>query len=203
MSCMVTGLILAGGQGARIGGNKPSVELRGQPLLQWVVDAVERVADRIVFAIAPDQELPPLRCRVPAVTCEDMLPGRGPLTGILSGLQAAESDHVLAVPCDAPFLQPRLLEALLSMRHRMDAVVPVVDGHAQAVVAVYAKTCLTPIEFALNSGDLSMQALLRGLTVRYVQEDELRAFDPELRSFFNVNTPAQLEAAAASLADAC
>jgi len=196
---MVTALVLAGGRGKRIGGNKPGVELAGMSLLQWVVNAVEGIADRIVFSVAPDQELPPIQMRRPAVVCEDMLPGRGPLTGIFSGLQAANADHVLAVPCDAPFLQPELLRALWSQRHRYDAVIPVVDGHPQTLVAVYGRSCVTPIEIALNSGDLSMRTLLQGLSVRYMSEQELRLSDPELRSFKNVNSAAELAEAEQSL----
>jgi molybdopterin-guanine dinucleotide biosynthesis protein A len=197
---MVTGLILAGGFGTRIGGGKPQAELGGAPLLQWVVDAVEPVVDTLVFSVAPDQALPPVRCRVPALICEDLLPARGPLTGIFSGLKASSTGHALVVPCDAPFLQPDLLNLLLSHRHGFDAVVPVVRGRREPLVAVYGQTCVTPIEFALNSGDWSLQALLRDLSVRYVDEDELRAADRELRSFMNVNTPAELQAASDALA---
>jgi molybdopterin-guanine dinucleotide biosynthesis protein A len=196
---MATALILAGGRGTRIGGNKASVELAGASLLQWVVDAVETVADNIVFSIAPEQQLPPLRCKARAFLCEDLLPGRGPLTGIFSGLHATEDEYVIAVPCDAPFLQPELLRLLWSYRHRYDAVVPVVDGHYQALVAVYGSSCITPIEIALNSGDLSLRSVLRGLDVKYVFEHELRAVDPELRSFRNVNTAAELAEASKAL----
>jgi len=196
---MATALILAGGLGKRIGGNKAAVELAGAPLLQWVVDAVETVVDNIVFSIAPEQQLPPVRCKARAFLCEDVLPGRGPLTGIFSGLQATEDEHVLAVPCDAPFLQPELLKMLWSHRHRYDAVVPVVDGHYQTLVAVYGRSCITPIEIALNSGDLSMRSVLSDLDVRYVSEQELRAADPELRSFRNVNTAAELAEASKAL----
>lgn len=196
---MATALVLAGGRGVRIGGNKAAVELGGAPLLQWVVDAVETVADTIMFSIAPEQQLPPVRCRARAFLCEDLLPGRGPLTGIFSGLQATEDEHVLVVPCDAPFLQPELLKMLWSYRHRYDAVVPVVDDHYQTLVAVYGRSCITPMEIALNSGDLSMRSVLSGLDVRYVSERELRAADPELRSFRNVNSTAELAEAEKAL----
>jgi molybdopterin-guanine dinucleotide biosynthesis protein A len=200
---MATALILAGGHGKRMGGNKPGVELGGKPLLQWVVDAVETVADTIVFSIAPDQVLPMLKCTARALVCEDLLPDRGPLTGIFSGLQATRSEYAIAVPCDAPFLQPALLEMLWAERHGYDAVVPIVGGHHQTLVAVYNRTCIEPIEAALNSVDFSMRALLDGLKVRFVTEDEVRRSDPERRSFQNVNTPNELQAANDALAGAC
>jgi molybdenum cofactor guanylyltransferase len=192
---MVTAVVLAGGRGTRIGGNKPAVELGGVPLLQWAVDAVSAVADRIVFSVAPEQELPGIRCRLPAIICEDLLPGRGPLSGVYSGLQASEAEHVLVVPCDAPFVEPALLELLWENRCRKDAVIPVVGQRQQTLVAVYGRACARPMEAALNSGDLSMHALLRDVAVRYMPEDTLRTVDPELRSFSSVNTRAELDSA--------
>lgn len=192
---MVTAVVLAGGRGTRIGGNKPAVELGGVPLLQWAVDAVSAVADRIIFSVAPEQELPDIRCRLPAIICEDLLPGRGPLSGVYSGLQASEAEHALFVPCDAPFVEPALLELLWANRCRKDAVIPVVGQRQQTLVAVYGRTCANRMEAALNSGDLSMHALLRDVAVRYMPEDALRTVDPELRSFSSVNTRAELESA--------
>jgi molybdopterin-guanine dinucleotide biosynthesis protein A len=195
---MVTGLILAGGLGRRIGGEKAAAEPVAR-LLQWVV-SVEQVVSGLVFSVAPDQALPRIPCRVPALVCEDLLPARGPLTGIFSGLKASPTNHVIVVPCDAPFVQPDVLGLLLSLRHGFDAVVPVVGGRREPLIAVYAQSCVTPMEIALNSGDWSLQTLLRELNVRYVDEDELRTVDPHLRSFVNVNTPAELEAANNALA---
>jgi len=197
---MVTGLVLAGGLGSRIGGDKAGVELGGAPLLQWVVSALEHVVSGFVFSVAPDQSLPRMRFRAPALVCEDLLPARGPLAGIFSGLKASPTNHVLVVPCDAPFVQPEVLKLLVSLRHGFDAVVPVVGGRREPLIAAYAQSCVTPMEIALNSGDWSLQTLLPALHVRYVDEEELRAVDPHLRSFVNVNTPAELEAANSALA---
>lgn len=192
--------MLAGGSGVRIGGNKAARMLDGMPLLQWVIDAVQPLADRIVLSVAPDQVLPALRCRLPTLVCEDLLPGRGPLGGILSGMQASGGKHAFAVPCDAPFLQRALLEMLWDARHGYDAVVPVVGGRPQPLVAVYARSCIPPIEFVLNGADYSMQRLLRDVDVRYIAEDEVRRVDPQLVSFDNVNTSAQLARAREAIA---
>jgi molybdopterin-guanine dinucleotide biosynthesis protein A len=197
---MRTALVLAGGRGLRIGGNKAATKLDGMPLLQWVIDAVQPLADRVVLSIAPEQVLPTLRCRLPTLVCEDLLPGRGPLGGILSGMQAAGGAHAFTAPCDAPFLQRDLLELLWSARNGYDAVVPVVGGRPQPLVAVYGRSCITPIELALNGADYSMRRLLRDLAVRYVPEDDVRRADPELLSFNNVNTRTALARAERAIA---
>jgi molybdopterin-guanine dinucleotide biosynthesis protein A len=82
-----------------------------------------------------------------------------------------------------------------------DAVVPDVDGHLQPMLAVYrVAPCRAAIRAALARGDRRMISFLDDLRTRQISEDELRAVDPALRSFFNVNTPADLDTARSLLA---
>ncbi|MHB8375860.1 MAG: molybdenum cofactor guanylyltransferase [Dehalococcoidia bacterium] len=185
---MTTGVVLAGGAGWRIGGDKPSVVVAGRPLLQWVVDALEPVVSRIVLTIAPGQVLPPVETTLPVVVCEDLLPARGPLTGIYTGLSCARAPEVLVVPCDAPLIRPALLQLLLS-HTGFGAVVPEANGRLEAAFGVWSLRSTSAIVGALNGEQLSVRALLRQVDARIVGEDELRAVDPDLRSFCNVNTP--------------
>jgi molybdopterin-guanine dinucleotide biosynthesis protein A len=189
---MISGAVLAGGTGSRIGGAKPSRLLGGRTLAQWALDGVQRAAPMVMFAVAPDETPPDLDARVPVIVCEDLLPGRGPLAGIYTALRCSGADAVVVVPCDAPFVEPALLELLLAQRQGWDAVVPEAGGRLQTAFGVYTGRCLPALIEALNGGDLSVHALLSRLRVRVVPEADVRAVDPELRSFFNVNTEADL-----------
>jgi molybdopterin-guanine dinucleotide biosynthesis protein A len=189
---MISGVILAGGSGTRIGGDKASRLLGGRPLAQWTVDALERVAGEIIIAVAPGQPAPPIRARVPAVACFDLLPARGPLTGIYTGLEASHGDSILVAPCDTPFLEPALLELLVDHARGFDAAVPEANGRIHATIGVYARTCLPALVEALNGENLSLQAFLARVRTRIVRERDVRAADPGLRSFFNVNRLADL-----------
>lgn len=196
---MIEGVLLAGGMGTRIGGKKPDRLLGGRTLLQRALDALQQVAPHIILSIAPGQEHPVLDARVPVILCEDLLPSRGPLTGIYTGLQSSDAEAVLVVPCDAPFLDPAVLRMLLARRHGFDAVVPETGGRLHPAVGVYARSCLPPLVDALNSDNLSIRGLLANLRVDIVPEEDLRALDRQLRTFFNVNTAADLRRAAAML----
>jgi len=198
----MTGVILAGGQGVRIGGDKPQVKLGGRPLLQWAVDAMQHAVPRIVIAVAPGQQLPSLKSRVPVGVCEDLLPGRGPLSGIYTALRCADAGHVLAIPCDAPLIAPELLRLLLERRNGFDAVIPEAGGRLQTAIGVYARSSIHAMTEVLNSDDRSVRALLQRLDVNVVAEAEVRTADPELRSFVNVNTPQELDAVEALLSPA-
>ena len=185
---MTTGVVLAGGAGSRIGGDKPSVVVAGRPLLQWVVDALAPVVSRIVLTVAPGQTLPSIETALPLVVCEDLLPARGPLTGIYTGLSCARAPEVLVVPCDAPLIRPALLEHLLT-HTGATAVVPEADGRLQTAFGVWSQRSTSVLVGALNGEHLSVRAVLDQVDARIVGEDELRAADPDLRSFCNVNTP--------------
>lgn len=198
---MIAGLILAGGRGVRIGGNKPGVMLAGKPLLHWSMRALQQVVPHIVVAIAPGQELPHVCTKVPVTVCEDLLPGRGPLTGVFTGLRCSEAERILVAPCDAPLVQPDVLRMLLARRSRVDAVIPRVNGRLETAFGVYAESALPVLTEALNSDDLSMRSLVSRLDVEIVEEDELRAVDPDLLTFMNVNTHDDLERVALLLAE--
>lgn len=182
------GIILAGGQGVRMGGDKPGALLLGKPLLQWVIDAMQEVASPLILAVAPGQELPPLTSRVPLFVAEDLLPHRGPLSGVYTGLSYTNADHVLVAPCDAPLLRPALLRLLIHRRNGVDAVVPVAMGEPQPSVALYARSCLPALIEALNASDRSLRAFLSRITVDLVPQDLVREADPDLASFRNANT---------------
>ena len=75
------------------------------------------------------------------------------------------------------------------------AVVPVVDGYHQPLAAFYAKSALEAMRASMAAGDKSLRGMLQKLDVRYVNEAELRECDPQLRSFFDLDTPQDFLAA--------
>jgi molybdopterin-guanine dinucleotide biosynthesis protein A len=124
----------------------------------------------------------------------DRVPGAGPLAGMQAGFLAARFPLVWVVACDLPDVEPGL--GLLLARYAMgvDAAVPVVNGRAQGLCAVYDRGLEPRIEALLDAGERSVRRLLATIDVRYVTAEELKPVDPELRSFRNINTPADFEA---------
>jgi molybdopterin-guanine dinucleotide biosynthesis protein A len=125
----------------------------------------------------------------------DRYPGTGSLGGIFSGLDAASNGWTLVVACDMPFLNLSLLLRMMALTEDADAVVPVIDGRPEPTHALYSKACLPFIEPRLISGDLKISGFYDQVRVRYLPEEDVVALDPEFLSFFNVNTPEDLERA--------
>ena len=192
----VTGIILAGGGSSRLRRDKASEAVNGRPLLQWVADRLEQAAAEIVVVRAAGQRLPSIETRKPLKTAEDILPGRGPLAGIHSGLQSASQDLAIAVGCDMPLLCVPLLRRLCELAEGYDVVMPTREGQPQPLHAVYRRSCVEAIESELRAGRLKVISFLGAVRVRYVGDDEWARYDGEGLSFFNVNREEDLQRAA-------
>jgi molybdopterin-guanine dinucleotide biosynthesis protein A len=119
------------------------------------------------------------------------------LGGILSELSAAYSDWGLGVACDMPFLNIELLTYLNSLREWYEAVVPVLKSRPEPTHPLYSKKGLTHIEQRLKPNDLKISRFYQDVRVKYVPEEDIARIDPDFLSFFNVNTPGDLNRAQA------
>ena len=103
------------------------------------------------------------------------------LMGLYSGLRAVATPLATSTACDMPFVSITLLRALLDLADEYDAVVPVIGGRPEPLHAVYRTTCVPAIADALAAGRKRMVGFFDAVRVRYVAEDTLRTWDPELR----------------------
>ena len=182
-------VVLAGGASRRMGRDKRMLpwgtDADGRPrtLLQSVVDTLAAVADDVIVVAndRPDIE----RARV----VPDAIPGSGSLGGILSGIEAARHERVFVAAADMPFLNVALVRDLLGRLEGHDAVVPIVGGRPEPLHAVYGPAVAIAARRQIGRGQLKIALAFEGLDVVRVPEAELRALDPDLLSFRNVNTP--------------
>ena len=139
--------------------------------------------------------MPPLPCLGNIRVLTDMMPVKGPLVGIYTGLYESKTNYNLVVAGDMPFLNKDLLAYMLEIAHGYELVIPRVKGALEPLHAVYSRECLPPVKSMLDSGRYSVNELSGLSRARYVQEDEINRFDPLHLSFFNINTLADLEKA--------
>jgi molybdopterin-guanine dinucleotide biosynthesis protein A len=197
----LTGIVLAGGRSSRFGSDKASALLAGRPMLQWVISAAAQVCDPIVLVTAKPQDLPPLESPVELRHVTDRYPESGPLAGLVTGMAVAESELCFAASCDTPLLRPGLIAMLREAAPGHDVVCPEVDGYLQPLAAIYrVPLCLPLFEEHVRGGRLGLHDAFATLNVRVVSEAEVRATDPALDSFLNVNRPALIAEAEARLA---
>ena len=178
-----------------MGVDKRALPLRGISLLERVLVRVRPLSGRVV-TIGGDPILEPLG--VP--TLPDLYPGAKSMGGIATALAHAAATGgpeawLLCVACDMPFLEPSLLSYLAELIPGRDVVVPRVELGFEPLCAIYRATCLPGFQREIGAGNLRIFDVYKAVRVREVREEELRRLDPDLRSFFNVNRPADLEKA--------
>ena len=94
-----------------------------------------------------------------------------------------------------PFLDLKLLRYMILLSPGQDVVIPRVGGLTEPLHAIYSKRCLQPIERVLAGDGRRIIGFFSEVRVRYIEEQEVKLFDPQYLSFLNINTPADLEKA--------
>ena len=147
------GVILAGGRSSRMGESKAAMIFAGEPLLRRVVRRISGGVDD-TLVIGPDE----LKALVPGVqVIPDVVPGIGPLGGLYTALRSTTAARLFLVACDMPFVQPRLIRAMLAASIANRAAEAVILGtqsdrsRLQPLHAVYTSACLPVVERALVS----------------------------------------------------
>jgi molybdopterin-guanine dinucleotide biosynthesis protein A len=182
-------IVLVGGRSSRMGQPKAALDFGGVPLLTRIVIELKARFDEVVIVAAPVSEGQP-RIEIPGLKIvHDETAFAGPLDALRRGLDALDHDIAFACSCDSPLLSSYVAGKLVAMLHDYDAVIPEVGGKLQPLHAVYRKRCARAIVALEAEGEKRLTASAGAINARRVDEAELRGIDPELRSFFNVNTP--------------
>lgn len=185
----VSGIILAGGRSSRLGQNKALIVFEGQPVIQHVVNVLQPLVDEIVLSTNTPDEFAFLGLQMVA----DLYAGVGALAGLHAGLSAIRTEYGLVVGCDMPFLNAALLQHMLSRTTDYDIVMPRLNGYHEPLHAIYARRCLAAIEDSIRSGQRRLISFVSQMNVRYIDQEEISRFDPGCLSFFNINSPADLQ----------
>jgi len=179
--------VLAGGRGVRMGGPKPTLEVRGARLIDHAVEVCGEVFERVVV-IRGDPRRPPIPdLAVPQLP--DAWPGYGALGGVHGALRACAAEGVLVMASDMPSMDAAFLRDLVEHDDGADVVVPRSRSGLQPLAAIYRRTCLPVVE-------ASLRADMRQIIAFYpqVRVSEYLVQDREAL-FTNLNTPADLERA--------
>ena len=188
-SSPVTGIVLAGGQGRRMGGvDKGLQPLRGRPMVAWVIERFAPQVDEIL--INANQNLERYGALGHRVIPDEIRGYAGPLAGLHRGLTEAAHNLVATVPCDSPFL-PRDLVARLRAaleQKQSDIAVARTGDQPHPVFCLCRKSVLPGLTAFLAGGGRKIDAWYASLKIVEVR------FDDQAAAFSNVNTEAELKA---------
>ncbi len=201
--------IISGGKSSRMGTDKGLLEIGGKTMIEQIVAQTAGLGgDQIVITNTPERYA---FLNLPMFA--DVLPDKGALGGLYTAIHSASQPYALTLACDMPFVNQPLLKHMLSLAPDFDAVIPRlasplssgasptgrsetgpgVRADAEPFRAIYSKACLEPIRNALDAGKMRVNSFFPDMRIRWVEENEIKQFDPELLAFMNCNTPEELE----------
>jgi molybdopterin-guanine dinucleotide biosynthesis protein A len=211
---MRSSVILAGGNGLRLGTEKSLLQFEGKSLICWTAEILSQAADEVIIVARDRRHAERLERTIfesnadaglelsKAFFTWDSIPGFGPVAGLEAGMRRARGRLAFATGCDLPFLKLEVIDRLFELADVMEgyeAAVPVQpNGFFEPLHSVYDREKMQiACQRALENGERRIHVPLQELCVNHISIDQLRPLDPDLLSFFNLNTRADLETARA------
>jgi len=194
-------IILVGGEARRANGQEKFFFLyQGKTFIERLVDSLRHVADEIIIvAKNPEQcrrfdSLRDVRC------IADIRQGIGPIGGLHAGASAARGNLLFVSACDMPCIETAVVSHLFDTIGTADAAIPCWNAEMlEPLHAVYRRDVL--LRYLESHESYSLRPMIRSLNTRYVPVEELRRFDPMLRTFTNINKIEELDRINAKVAE--
>ena len=188
-----SGVILSGGLAARYDGTeKALLRVGGIRILDRIYEIYRELFDEIILVTnSPEKFL-----EWDLLIVSDLFQIRSSLTGIHAGLFYTTKPYAFFSACDTPFLKKEIVETVIGkIEAQIDIVMPETSAGFEPLCAAYSKRCLEAAQNNLEQKKLKITRTFRKSRIKTISEKVLRQIDPELQSFFNINTPEDLQLA--------
>jgi molybdopterin-guanine dinucleotide biosynthesis protein A len=186
----ISGIILSGGKSLRMGKNKAFIEIDGISMIDRTINLFKKIFNEILVITNNKEQFLHINN---AKIYNDLIPFKGALGGLYTGLFYSSYEYSFCVACDMPFLNESLIKYLISKLNGEDIIVPKTKEGLEPLHALYSKRCLSPIKEMIDSGKSRIIDIYPLLNVKVIEENEFIALDPGRKSFLNINTPEELD----------
>ncbi|RKQ37243.1 molybdenum cofactor guanylyltransferase [Oceanobacillus halophilus] len=185
----IMGIVLAGGYSRRFGTPKAFVKRNGKYFYQISIDALTRLTNKIVVITNPDLEklFQMENGNFAIINDRKQYEGKGPLAGIFTAMDAVDSEWYAVTPVDVPFIDDQVFQKLLKhLDGEAHAIIPVVSGKIQPLIAIYHYSVKEEIRDQLEGDNLSVKDMLNKCKVKYISIQEEQPF-------YNINQVSDYE----------
>jgi len=186
----MTGIILAGGKNSRVNGsNKAFFKVGTQTIFERIYQVMNSFFDDLIVVTRTPEDF--LDWDIMIVS--DVYQAHCSLNGIYSGLLYAANSKAFIVACDTPYISKELIGFMCeSYQNSCDVYYPQTEKGKEPLFAIYSKRCLNCFKNYLQLGKYKITKCIKGLKTNTISESTLRQKDPNLLSFYNVNTAEDL-----------
>jgi len=196
---MAACIILAGGAGTRMPGDKAFMEVNGRRVIDVQLEALDGAFEEFLV-IGNRERMDRLRVfeRRGVRVLEETVRGSGPLGGIASGLELSGAAENFVLACDIPFVRRDAVLFVMEQLAGFQVAVPETPDGLEPLHAAYRSDCLDAAREGITAGNLKVTDFYAGLRVTRVPWEAMLEFDPAGRLMLNINRPDDIRAAAGS-----
>ena len=184
---IMNAIILAGGKSTRFGSNKALYELDQKPMLINIIEKLNPIFNKIYVVGNEDYDYNGIK-NIEYLT--DVIPDKGPLGGLYTGLKASDSQYNYLQACDMPFVCKeylRYIKKYIDSKESYEAYIPEKNGYLEPFVGIYDKNITDKILELIKEEKLNFDNLFEKINIKKIAEEEIAQIADTERIFFNIN----------------
>jgi len=187
---MMNAILLAGGKSTRFKKNKAIAKYNGERLIERIAKLLNKHFDQVYLVVDSKEKYNFIKnCQI----IEDVIPNKGPVGGIYTGLLESNQKYNYVMACDMPLMSGRFIEYIKNWEQNYDVLLPAYNGYIEPLAGIYSKSCLPSIEENLRKDALSIRDFLRKVDMQIIDESLIMRNFPNKNIFYNINYQKDLE----------
>ena len=171
-----------------MGENKAFIEIEGIHIIHRIYNLFKELFQETIIVTNQKDLFSNFETKI----FTDLIPNKGALGGLYTGIFFSTYQYSFCVACDMPFIKKDLVQFLLEQIKKEDVIIPRTKDGLQPLHAIYSKNCLNPIKKVIDLGKYSIIDFYDMVQVKVIYEQDFISIDPLGESFVNVNTPVEL-----------
>ena len=200
---MKSSIILCGGQSRRMGKDKGSLIIKDKPMIKYILSTLNNEIDEVIIVLNDNKRIDkymefinPEDYSYKLKFVEDKIKNKGPISGILTGLENISSEYAIVFPCDNPFVTKNTIQTLFNeITCNIQAVVPYHDPEnklktSEPLHSIYNKNIIPLIDNLILNDSLHIKGIIEKIYTKFVLIDNKKILKKEFR---NLNHPEDLK----------
>jgi len=200
---MKSSIILCGGQSRRMGKDKGSLIIKDKPMIKYILSTLNNEIDEVIIVLNDNKRIDkymefinPEDYSYKLKFVEDKIKNKGPISGILTGLENISSEYAIVFPCDNPFVTKNTIQTLFNeITCNIQAVVPYHDPEnklktSEPLHSIYNKNIIPLIDNLILNDSLHIKGIIEKIDTKFVLIDNKKILKKEFR---NLNHPEDLK----------
>ena len=196
-------IILCGGQSRRMGRDKGSLIIKDKPMIKYILSTLNNEIDEVIIVLNDVERIDKYKKFIDSKDynytlkfAEDKIKNKGPISGILTGLENISTDYAIVFPCDNPFVTKNTIQTLFNeINENVQAVVPYHDEKnklktSEPLHSIYNKNIIPTIKDLISKDSLHIKGVIEKIETKFVLIDNKKILKKEFR---NLNRPEDLK----------